>query len=331
MPLSRHRLRPSALVANVSDAGLSATAGLGGHAHGHPHDADPHLGLAHDLALISQQQQRRRALGLLAGVAGLGALPLLGCGGGGSDDSSTSTSSSSGSSSSSSGSSGSTGTGSTGSSSCSVIPEETAGPYPGDGSNSTSSGVVNALALSGIVRSDIRSSIGSASGTADGVPLTVTLTLVNAASSCADLAGYAIYLWHCDRLGRYSLYSSGVTGENYLRGVQVTGSDGTVTFTTIFPGCYSGRMPHMHFEVYRSASTATSYSNKLKTSQIAFPTDVCSSVYALSTYSSSLTNFNQISFATDNIFSDGYSTQLATVTGSTTAGYAATLTVGISA
>ncbi len=327
MPLSRHRLRPSALVASVPDAGLTA---LSGHAHGDAHGDDPHLGLAHDLAVMSQQQQRRRALGLLAGVAGLGALPLIGCGGGGSDDSSTSSSSGSSSGSSGSGSSGS-GSTSTGSTSCSVIPEETAGPYPGDGSNSTSSGVVNALALSGIVRSDIRSSIGTASGTADGVPLTITLTLVNAASSCADLAGYAIYLWHCDRLGRYSLYSTGITGENYLRGVQVTGSDGTVTFTTIFPGCYSGRMPHMHFEVYRSASTATSYSNKLKTSQIAFPTDVCSSVYALSTYSSSLTNFNQISFATDNIFSDGYSTQLATVTGSTTAGYAATLTVGISA
>jgi hypothetical protein len=87
----------------------------------------------------------------------------------------------------------------------------------------------------------------------------------------------------------------------------------------------------MHFEVYPSVSAATSYANKVKTSQIAFPTDVCSTVYALSTYSSSLTNFNQISFATDNIFSDGYSTQLATVTGSTTAGYAAALTVGISA
>lgn len=318
MPLSRFNFRPSALAATVRDD-------LHGTADGHDH----HLGLAHDLAVMSQQQQRRRALGLLAGVAGLGALPLIGCGGGGSDD--TSSSSSSGSSSSGSG-SGSTGsTGSTGTSTCSVIPEETAGPYPGDGSNSTSSGVVNALALSGIVRSDIRSSVASASGTADGVALTVTLTLVNAANSCADLSGYAIYLWHCDRLGRYSLYSSGITGENYLRGVQVTGSDGTVTFTTIFPGCYSGRMPHMHFEVYPSVSAATSYANKVKTSQIAFPTDVCSTVYALSTYSSSLTNFNQISFATDNIFSDGYSTQLATVTGSTAAGYAAALTVGISA
>jgi len=288
-------------------------------------DHDHDRGLAHDLAVM---QQRRRALGLLAGLAGLGGLSLMGCGGGGSDAGSTTTGSSS--SSGATGSTGSTGTATT--SSCTVIPEETAGPYPGDGSNSNGSGVTNALALSGIVRSDIRGSIGTASGTAGGVPLTLTLKLVNTGSSCADLSGYAIYLWHCDREGRYSLYSASVINENYLRGVQSTGSDGTVSFTTIFPGCYDGRMPHMHFEVYKSASTATSYANKIKTSQIAFPTDVCTTVYSTAPgYSSSLTNFNRITFATDNVFSDGYTTQLATLSGDVTNGYASTLTVGIAA
>ncbi|WP_431262802.1 intradiol ring-cleavage dioxygenase [Roseateles chitinivorans] len=288
---------------------------------GHDHDQ----GLAHDLGVL---QQRRRALGLLAGIAGLGGLTLLGCGGGGADAGTSTTGTGSGT-----GTGTGTGTGSTGSTgSCSVIPEETAGPYPGDGSNSNGSGIANVLALSGIVRSDIRTSIGTASGTAGGVPLTLTLKLVNANSSCADLSGYAIYLWHCDREGRYSLYSASVVNENYLRGVQSTGSDGTVTFTTIFPGCYDGRMPHMHFEVYRNAGAATSYANKIKTSQIAFPTAVCTTVYSTASgYSSSLTNFNRISFASDNVFSDGYSTQLATLTGDVTSGYAATLTVGISA
>ncbi len=287
----------------------------------HSHDKHDHdLGLAHDLEQLLRQ--RRRALGWLAGA---GALGLLGCGGGDSANAS----SSSGSSGSSGGGTTTTTTPSTGT--CSVIPEETAGPYPGDGSNSSVGGVANALALSGILRSDIRTSIASASGTAAGVPLTITLRLVNTNGACADLSGYAIYLWHCDREGRYSMYSSGVTAENYLRGVQVTGSGGTVTFTTIFPGCYDGRMPHMHFEVYRSSTAATSYSNKLKTSQIAFPTDVCSTVYSgASGYSASVSNFARISFASDNVFSDGYSTQLATVSGSVAAGYAATLTVGIS-
>ncbi|WP_343623918.1 intradiol ring-cleavage dioxygenase [Roseateles puraquae] len=293
-----------------------------------PHDHD--LGLAHDLErLMRQAGNRRGALRwLLGGAGGLAGLTLAGCGGGG-DASTGSSSSSSSSGSSSSGSSGSSSGGST-SSSCVVIPEETAGPYPGDGSNTANGSIANALALSGIVRSDIRSSIAGASGVATGVPLQVVIELVNTNSSCADLSGYAIYLWHCDAQGRYSMYSSGVTGENYLRGVQPTGSDGTATFTTIYPGCYSGRMPHMHFEVYRSTTTASSWSNKLKTSQIAFPTDVSSAVYATSGYSGSAANAAAISFATDNIFSDGYTSQLATLTGSASAGYVATIRVGIS-
>lgn len=300
------------------------------------HDNDPRhdhdLGLAHDLTRLQQQAiERRAALRWLMGagalsLGGAGAMALSGCGGGGSSDAGTSSTSSSGSSGSSS--SGGTTTTTTG---CSVIPEETAGPYPGDGSNSSNGSIANALTLSGIVRSDIRSSIAGASGVATGVSLQVIIELVNTNSSCADLSGYAIYLWHCDALGRYSMYSSGVTAENYLRGVQATATDGTARFTTIFPGCYSGRMPHMHFEVYRSTNTASSWSNKLKTSQIAFPNDVSSAVYATSGYTGSSSNLSQISFSSDNIFSDGYSTQLATVTGSASAGYVATLRVGIAA
>lgn len=214
---------------------------------------------------------------------------------------------------------------------CSVVPSETAGPYPGDGSNSNGSGIANALLLSGIVRRDLRTSIVTSSNTAAGVLLTVTLTLVNTRNSCAALAGYAIYLWHCDRVGLYSMYSTGVTSENYLRGVQVTDSNGQVTFTTIFPGCYAGRMPHMHFEVYSSLAAATTNpaSDQVRTSQIAFPTAVCDAVYATSGYSASIRNLAAINFASDNVFNDGYSTQLATVTGDTTAGYVAALQVGI--
>jgi protocatechuate 3,4-dioxygenase beta subunit len=279
-------------------------------------------GLVHDLdTLLKQAVPRRQGLRWLAGA---GVLGLLGCGGGGDAVGSTSSSSSTSGSSSNAGSTGST-------TSCSVIPEETAGPYPGDGSNSNGSGIANALALSGIVRSDIRTSIAGASGVADGVPLTVQLTLVDTNASCADLSDYAVYLWHCDRDGRYSMYSSGVTAENYLRGVQASDSSGVVSFTTIFPGCYQGRMPHIHFEVYRSTSAATAYTNKIKTSQLAFPEDVCTTVYASSGYSASATNFAQMSFASDNVFSDGVTLQEATLSGSVAAGYVATLVVGIAA
>ena len=284
------------------------------------HDHDH--GLAHDLdTLVRRSAERRHLLRWLA-LGSVAPLAVLGCGGGGETTASTTTSS------------GSTGSGSSGSSSsgtCAVIPEETAGPYPADGSNSNTSGVLNALALSGIVRSDIRSSIAGASGTADGVPLTVTLSLVNTNGSCASLQGYAIYLWHCNRDGGYSMYSSGVTGENYLRGVQATDSNGQVTFTTIFPACYSGRWPHIHFEVYPSLASATGSTSKIKTSQIALPAATCSEVFATTGYSASVTNFAQISLATDNVFSDGATLETPTVTGSVSAGFAISLEVGIAA
>ena len=278
-------------------------------------DHDHHKGLAHDLDILA----RRRVLLGAAGLAGATLLTAWGCGGGGSDATTTTTDTGTG-----------TGTGTTTTGTCAVSAEETAGPYPGDGSNSSSSGVSNVLALSGIVRSDITTSFGDMSGTADGVPATLQLTLVDVNSSCADLSGYAIYVWHCDRDGHYSLYTAPT--QNYLRGVQETDAAGVATFTTIFPACYSGRMPHVHVEVYRSLTTATSYSNKLKTTQVALPVDVCETVYSSATgYESSVTNLAQISFATDNVFSDGTSTEMSTVTGSVAAGYTIALTVGISA
>lgn len=93
------------------------------------------------------------------------------------------------------------------------IPEETLGPYPGDGSNGP-----NVLEASGVVRRDITSSFGTSSTKAEGVPLTVTLTLLDNANGCAPLAGAAVYAWHCDREGKYSLYDDGLENENYLRG-----------------------------------------------------------------------------------------------------------------
>lgn len=252
------------------------------------------------LALDLAHLDRRRMLRLLAGSALLPVLPkLAGCG------------SASGS----------------GGGACDQIPEETAGPYPGDGSNGP-----NALALTGVVRSDIRSSIAGASATAAGVPLTVTLTIVDASSSaCAPLSGYAVYLWHADRSGNYSMYSAAVSSENYLRGVQVSDADGKLSFTTIFPGCYDGRMPHIHFEVYASQADAVGGGDPVATSQLALPVATCNAVYATSGYEASVSNLAKISFDSDNVFSDGVDQQLVTVTGSVAAGLVATLTVPVSA
>ena len=283
--------------------------------------------LNHLLAAAAGRRAALRRLGLML-AAPVGTLALAACGGGSSTDAGTGTPGVGGSSTTT-----TTTTGTTGATgSCTVIPEETAGPYPGDGSNTSGGGIANALALSGIVRSDIRASIAGASGVAQGVPLTVVLDLVDTNKSCADLSGYAIYLWHCDREGRYSMYSAGITAENYLRGVQGTGSDGTARFTTVFPGCYSGRWPHIHFEIYRSANSASQWTNKLRTSQLALSAEVCSTVYAgASGYSASQTNLARITLASDNVFSDGVSLQMASVSGSLAEGYVARLQVGIAA
>jgi protocatechuate 3,4-dioxygenase beta subunit len=207
-----------------------------------------------------------------------------------------------------------------------AIPEETAGPYPGDGSNG-----VNVLTQSGIVRRDIRSSFGSSSTVATGVPTTVTLTVTDITTGGTAAPGLAVYLWHCDINGQYSLYSPGVTNENYLRGVQETDANGQVTFTTIFPACYSGRWPHIHFEVYPSLAAATSAANKIATSQIALPKATCELVYATAGYSQSVTNLSKVSLATDNVFSDGTTYQTPTVTGDVTNGLVLSLAVPVDA
>jgi protocatechuate 3,4-dioxygenase beta subunit len=278
--------------------------------HHHDDDHEDHGGLHRDLTATGSAMGRRQALRRLG--LGAGALALFGCG----DAASSAIT----------GTDATIDTGSTGSTSggtCSKIPTETAGPYPGDGSNGA-----NVLNQTGVVRGDIRSSFAGLSGTAAGVPLTIKLTLVSA-TTCAALAGRAIYLWHCDALGRYSLYTSGVTNQNYLRGVQEADASGVVTFTSIYPGCYSGRWPHIHFEVYPKLASSTSVSNKIATSQIALPKAANDLVYATSGYTRSAANATQISLATDNVCSDGASLELATVTGSVSNGHVASITVAV--
>lgn len=203
------------------------------------------------------------------------------------------------------------------------IPEETAGPFPGDGSNGP-----NVLAASGVVRQDITASFGTGSATAEGVPLTFTLTLLDNANGCVPLAGAAVYAWHCDREGRYSLYDSGLSNENYLRGVQEADANGQVTFSSVFPGAYSGRWPHIHFEVFESMSNATAAGQVLAVSQIALTKAACDDVYATPGYEDSAANMRRTTLQSDNVFrNDGGIHQLATMTGSAATGYTAGLNV----
>lgn len=280
------------------------------------------LGLKADLAMWLRSPMDRRKV-LKMGVVGIGIL-LAGCG----NETATSVPATANATTNPTATAGSAATSGNTTEACvGEIPQETAGPYPADGSNASRQSL-NALVLSGIVRQDIRTSLGTGN-VAAGIPCTVELTLVNAKDNCTPLANHAIYLWHCNRDGNYSMYSQGVTDEDYLRGVQATDANGKATFTTIFPACYSGRWPHVHFEMYPSLDKATTSANALHTSQLALPQDVCETVYATDGYSASVRNLSQLSLATDNIFSDGYDKQMATVTGDTTNGYTAKLIIGI--
>jgi protocatechuate 3,4-dioxygenase beta subunit len=275
------------------------------------------------LDVLTQAVSRRGALVLL----GLG-LVAAGCSGG--SDSSNATASTKGPSSTTSTTGATTTTtGSTGPTAatltdCSVIPTETGGPFPGDGSNGP-----DVLSENGVVRKDITTSFDGASGTAEGVPYTMQFTVVDVDNGCKPMTGAAIYVWHCDRDGNYSKYQN-ASDANYLRGVQVVDANGVASFTSIFPACYSGRWPHVHFEVYPNVSDATNATNKLVTSQLALPKDVCETAYATGGYEQSVSNLSRVSISSDMVFSDGVSTQTPSMTGSASSGYVSSLVVGVS-
>jgi protocatechuate 3,4-dioxygenase beta subunit len=193
---------------------------------------------------------------------------------------------------------------------CAVSPSETAGPFP-------------TKSPSGLVMVDIRSD-------RTGIEMTVKITIQDKNNSCAALEGAIVDIWHCDKDGNYSEYggtsmqSTNYQSVHFLRGRQTTNSDGLAAYTTIFPGWYSGRAPHIHVHVYDSTG------NSLLVTQIAFPTDVCNTVYTTATQF--YTKGKQdTSNASDNVFSDSVDTELATVTGNINDGYVLTHTVIVSA
>ena len=197
---------------------------------------------------------------------------------------------------------------------CTLVPSETEGPYP----------LSSVLADPTIVRSDIREGMA-------GIPLTLVLSLVDVGAGCTPVTDAAVYVWHCDKDGEYSGYSSQQNGnhlgERQFRGVQFADAAGQVQFTTVYPGWYAGRITHIHFQVFLGSSLGGTLT---VTSQIAFPQSVTQAVYASSLYAARGQNTSVSSFAADNVFQDGVDLQLATVTGSVAAGLVATLTVGIS-
>ncbi|MBY6681430.1 intradiol ring-cleavage dioxygenase [Rhodococcus sp. BP-316] len=267
-----------------------------------PDDDVVDQGVGFDIATLVT---RRRVLSVVG--AGAGALALAACSGS-SDTASTTTATAV----------------ATAAVATNEIPDETNGPYPADGSNG-----VNVLEESGIVRADVTSSLDGGT-VAAGVPLSMTFTVTDLANDNNPFTGAAVYLWHCDAAGKYSMYSDGIEDETYLRGVQVADAAGVVTFTTIVPACYSGRWTHIHFEVYPDVASATTADNAIATSQVAFPQDMLDAVYQLDTYAGSTENLTQIgSLDNDNVFGDGHDLEMGTFTGDPTSGYVGSLAVAV--
>jgi protocatechuate 3,4-dioxygenase beta subunit len=200
-------------------------------------------------------------------------------------------------------------TDSTASGSCTVSPSETAGPFP---TKTPASFVIE----------DIRSD-------RTGIQMTVNITIQNKNNGCSPMEGAIVDIWHCDKDGYYSEYggsgmqSVNLTGVHFLRGRQTTDANGVVSFVTIFPGWYSGRAPHIHVHVYDSTGKS------LLVTQIAFPTDVCNSVYTTATEFYTKGKQDTANTA-DNIFADSLSSELAVVTGSVNNGFVLSQTVVVS-
>jgi protocatechuate 3,4-dioxygenase beta subunit len=117
---------------------------------------------------------------------------------------------------------------------CTVTPELTEGPFYFDVDR---------------IRSDITED-------RQGARLRVALR-VRDAESCEPIENAVVDIWHCDALGSYSGFEQGggAEGTTYLRGAQVTNSDGVAQFKTIYPGWYPGRTVHIHAKVHLDNQT----------------------------------------------------------------------------
>jgi protocatechuate 3,4-dioxygenase beta subunit len=213
-----------------------------------------------------------------------------------------------------SGSSSESGSGSSsGSGSCTVTNSETDGPYPLYSSRG-----------SAIQRVDITDG-------KTGIPLNITIIIKNTNNSCDVLSNARVDIWHCDKDGYYSGYSnSGYLGTQnnsalvFCRGLQYTDTNGQVKFTSVYPGWYTGRITHIHVQIY--------VNNVLKlTTQIAFPQDITTTVYNTSLYSGHGQNSSVSSFSADNVFSDGTANELAAVTANSSGGYDLAHTIYVAA
>jgi protocatechuate 3,4-dioxygenase beta subunit len=188
---------------------------------------------------------------------------------------------------------------------CSVTNSETAGPFP-------------TITPASYVRSNI------ITDNRTGVAFTINITINNINANCGAYEGALVDIWHCDKDGYYSEYGGtsmqtvDYTAVHFLRGRQVSDTNGLVTFTSIFPGWYTSRATHIHVHIYKADGTS------LLVTQIAFPEGTNSAVALVNAataygYTKGLTGYTYNS--SDNVFSDGVTNELSSVAGSVSAGF----------
>ena len=153
-------------------------------------------------------------------------------------------------------------------------------------------------------RSDIRADSSGTYGSAAGLPLRLTVGVSKLAGGKATpVSGAWVDLWHCDAYGQYSDEAAGMgnantKGKNYLRGYQVTSGHGLVNFTTVYPGWYTSRTPHIHARVRQFSGTTTTTNF---TTQFFFTESVTNYVYAnVAPYSAR--NNRDTTNATDSVY-----------------------------
>ncbi|WP_026954828.1 intradiol ring-cleavage dioxygenase [Algoriphagus vanfongensis] len=146
---------------------------------------------------------------------------------------------------------------------CEISPRETRGPFP--------------------IKTPAELMRANIIGDRKGIALVINLKIQSQSHSCEGLAGVQVDVWHCDAEGFYSEYGGNrlqekdLTNEHFLRGRQTTNEKGEVSFISIFPGWYPGRAPHIHLDVVKDGEI-------ILTTQIAFPEEVTSEVYASTGY-----------------------------------------------